>query len=633
MDASAIIVAVAAAAAIAGLGWYFFGPRKARAAQLAGGVQRLEVTVRGGYSPEVIRLRQGVPTELIFDRQESGDCTSRVVFPDLRVSAALPAYQRTMVRLDPAKAGTFGFACGMNMIHGTLIVDPAAVEVAIDGAAGNGSGAGQGHGQPSAVSGTAAPADSGAPSRAAGGAAITAVDAEAAQAAERQAEIADLSRRVIAGAVLTLPVLFAVMAHEVFKASWVPEILLNNWVQLALITPVMFYTGWPIHRTGWLALAHRSADMNSLITIGTVAAYGYSLIVTIAPSLLPSDLREVYFETTGVILTLILFGRLIETRAKAGTGQAIRELIGLQARTARVVRDGTETEIGVEEVVVGDELVIRPGEKIPVDSVVLSGTSAVDESMVTGEPMPAGKRAGDTVIGATINTTGSLRVRAAKVGSDTMLAQIIKLVQQAQASKAPIQRLADTVSGYFVPAVIAIAIATFAVWFTVGPDPAFTLALVSAIAVLIIACPCALGLATPLSIQVGTGKGARAGILIRSAEALETAHKLDTIVLDKTGTVTAGRPALTDIRPAGRWRACRPPWTGTRSSSGTPGCWPEPASAPAPWRVSRRPWPRTGRRRCSRPSTASPRGCSRSPTRSRKTPRPPSRRYGDSAST
>jgi Cu+-exporting ATPase len=261
--------------------------------------------------------------------------------------------------------------------------------------------------------------------------------------------------------------------------------------------------------------------------------------------------RAVYFETTGVILTLILLGRLIETRAKAGTGQAIRELLGLQARTARVVRDGTEAEIPVEDVVVGDEVVIRPGEKIPVDAVVLSGSSAVDESMVTGEPMPATKRAGDSVVGATINGTGSLRVRADKVGSDTMLAQIIKMVQQAQASRAPIQRLADTVSGFFVPAVLAIAVATFAIWFTAGPAPAFTLALVSAIAVLIIACPCALGLATPLSIMVGTGKGARAGILIRSAEALETAHKLDTIVLDKTGTITAGKPALTDLRPAG----------------------------------------------------------------------------------
>src|SRR5512140_2229240 len=312
----------------------------------------------------------------------------------------------------------------------------------------------------------------------------------------------------------------------------------------------MFYTGWPIHRTGWLALSHRSADMNSLITLGTTAAYGYSLLVTVAPGLFPADVREVYFEAVGVILTLILLGRLIEPRAKAGTGQAIRELLGLQARTARVVRDGTETEIPAADVVVGDEVVIRPGEKIPVDAVVVSGSSAVDESMVTGEPMPVTKRAGDTVIGATINTTGSLRVRAIKVGADTMLAQIIQLVRQAQASKAPIQRLADAVSGYFVPAVIAVAIATFTVWFTAGPAPAFIMALVAAIAVLIIACPCALGLATPLSIQVGTGKGARAGILIRSAEALETAHKLDTVVLDKTGTITAGKPALTDVRPA-----------------------------------------------------------------------------------
>ncbi|MFD0508796.1 heavy metal translocating P-type ATPase [Streptomyces chiangmaiensis] len=350
---------------------------------------------------------------------------------------------------------------------------------------------------------------------------------------------------------LTAPVLFAVMAHELFGADWVPTWMLNHWLQLALITPVMFYTGWPIHVTGWLTLRHRAADMNSLITLGTSAAYGYSLLVTLAPGLLPKDVREVYFEAVGVILTLILLGRLLEARAKAGTGEAIRALLGLQARTARVVRDGAETEIPVENVIVGDELVIRPGEKIPVDAEVLSGSSAVDESMVTGEPMPVTKHTGDTVIGATINGTGSLRVRAVKVGADTMLAQIIRLVQQAQASKAPIQRLADTVSAYFVPAVIAIAIGTFALWFTLGPSPALTLALVSAVAVLIIACPCALGLATPLSVMVGTGKGAQAGILIRSAEALETAHKLDTVVLDKTGTVTAGKPVLTDVHPVG----------------------------------------------------------------------------------
>ena len=529
MNAAGILAVAVAAAALAGLGWFFYGPRKASVAVLAGGMQRLEVTVKGGYSPEVIRVRQGVPVELTFDRQESGDCTSRVVFPEFRVSAALPAGQRTAVRLDPGEAGEFGFACGMNMIHGTLIVEP-------------------GDDQATSVGDCAARPEAGG-AAAAGTAGETAPDAET---AERRAEIAELARRVIAGAVLTLPVLYAVMVHDLFGA-WVPAVLLNHWVQLALITPVMFYAGWPIHRAGWLALIHRSADMNSLITIGTAGAYGYSLVVTVAPGLLPAGVREVYFETTGVILTLIMLGRLIETRARAGTGQAIAELLGLQARTARVVRGGTETEIPVEQVTVGDEMVIRPGEKIPVDAVVVSGSSAVDESMVTGEPMPASKRAGDTVIGATVNTTGSLRARAAKVGADTMLAQIVKLVRQAQASRAPVQRLADTVSRYFVPAVIAVAIATFVVWFTAGPAPAFTMALVSAIAVLIIACPCALGLATPLSIQVGTGQGARAGILIRSAAALETANQLDTVVLDKTGTITAGRPVLTDVRPAGRW--------------------------------------------------------------------------------
>src|SRR5437763_3747521 len=526
MGVAEIAVVVGSVAVIAALGWFFFAPRRARAAELADGVQRVEVTVRGGYRPDVIRVRQGVPVELVFDRQESGDCTSRVVFADFGVSAALPAFARTTVRVNPDRPGSFGFACGMNMVHGTLLVD-AADEPASD-----------------APSPAAA-----APARGASATEPSAADVEAAQAEERRAEIADLTRRVLIGAVLTAPVLFAVMAHEIFGAGWVPALLLNHWLQLALITPVMFYAGWPIHRTGWLALAHHTAEMNSLITVGTAAAYGYSLLVTLAPGVLPADVRDVYFEAVGVIITLILLGRLLEARAKAGTGEAIRALLGLRARTARVLRDGTETEIPVEQVVVGDEVLVRPGEKIPVDATVLSGQSSVDESMVTGEPIPVTKRAGDTVIGATINGTGSLRVRAAKVGADTMLAQIIRLVQQAQASKAPIQRLADAASGYFVPAVMAVAIATFAVWFIAGPPPALTLALVSAVSVLIIACPSALGLATPLSVMVGTGKGARAGILIRSAEALETAHKLDTVVLDKTGTITAGKPALTDIQP------------------------------------------------------------------------------------
>ncbi|MEZ5077286.1 MAG: heavy metal translocating P-type ATPase [Solirubrobacterales bacterium] len=369
---------------------------------------------------------------------------------------------------------------------------------------------------------------------------------EEAETARRE-EIADLSRRVAVGAVLTAPVLFAMMASELFDATWVPGFLLNHWFQLAMITPVMFYTGWPIHRTGWLSLAHRSADMNSLVAIGTAAAYSYSLFVTLFPGLLPSDLRDVYYEAVGTILTLILVGRLLEVRAKAGTGEAIRKLVGLQAKTARVVRPDGEEEIPVADVVPGDVIAVRPGEKVPVDGEVTEGRSSLDESMVTGESLPVTKQAGDTVIGATVNGTGAFRFRATGVGSDTMLAQIVRLVEQAQGSKAPIQRLADVVASYFVPVVIFIAIGTFVVWFDFGPSPELTFALVSAVAVLIIACPCALGLATPLSIMVGTGKGAESGILIRSAEALETAHKLNAIVLDKTGTITRGEPALTDV--------------------------------------------------------------------------------------
>ena len=369
--------------------------------------------------------------------------------------------------------------------------------------------------------------------------AVTDAEEEEAQDRERSAEVRDLTRRVLIGAILALPVVFAVMATDLFGATWIPDLLMNRWVQLALATPVLFYTGWSIHRTGWLALAHRTAEMNSLITLGTIAAYGYSLVVTVVPGALPSDVREVYFEAVGVIITLILLGRLLEAKAKAGTGAAIRTLIGLQPRTARVMRMGVESEVSLDDVIVGDVIVVRPGEKLP-----------VDESMVTGEPIPVTRSPGDSVIGATINQMGSFTYVATKVGAETMLAQIIALVRQAQGSKAPIQRLADKVSSYFVPAVIGLAIWTFVLWALVGPPPSFIFALVAAVSVLVIACPCALGLATPLSITVGTGKGATAGILIRSAEALEVAHKLDTVILDKTGTLTEGRPALTDVLTA-----------------------------------------------------------------------------------
>jgi len=512
--------------------WFFFGPKRAGRVEMEDGVQVVRVTVNGGYSPDLIEgVRPGIPVRILFDRQESGECTSRVVMPDFRVNAALPAYRTTAVEFVPAEPGDYRFACGMNMVSGMIRVTgnapedrpvPAVLVRTHDPAGGE---------EPAVPIGTSPDPD--------------------AETAERTAEIRDLNRRLLVGAVLTAPVLFAVMGGELFHLTWVPEILMNPWLQLALIAPVMFYTGWPIHRTGWRALSHRTADMNSLITLGTVAAFGYSVVVTFLPGVLPEGLRQVYFEAVGVILTLILVGRLLETKAKASTGEAIRTLIGLQPRTARVQRDGQELDISIDEVRVGDVVLVRPGEKLPVDGEVIAGSSAVDESMVTGEPIPATKAVGDTVIGATINTTGSISYRATKVGADTMLAQIIKMVREAQGSKAPIQRLADKVSGYFVPVVITIAIWTFVAWTLFGPPPVFIYALVAFVSVLIIACPCALGLATPMSITVGTGKGATHGILIRSAEALETAHKLDAIILDKTGTITKGIPALTDVFPAG----------------------------------------------------------------------------------
>src|SRR5215472_1605811 len=516
-----LVVIVGAIVLTGALAWFFFGPRRARAAELVGDVQQVTVTVRGGYSPDLVRVRQGVPLRIVFDRQESGECSSRVVLSDFAVNRPLPAFTQTTVQLVPDRAGEFEFACGMNMVHGTLVVEPA-----------GGRETAPVHFAPEPPAPTAAPE--------------VGVGGEDHEAAERRAEIADLTRRIVVAAVLTAPVLFAVMAGGLVPVG----ILANHWVQLALITPVMLYSAWPIHRTGWLSLVHRSAEMNSLITIGTTAAFGYSLVVTVAPGLLPQGLLDVYFEAVGVVITLILLGRLLEARAKAGTGEAIRKLIGLQARTARIVRDGVEADIPVEEVVAGDIVAVRPGEKIAVDGEVVSGRSSVDESMVTGESIPVTKKSGDTVIGASINGTGAFQFRATRVGGDTMLAQIVRLVQQAQGSRAPIQRLADVVSSYFVPAVIFIAIATFAAWFVLGPQPAFATAMVSAVAVLIIACPCALGLATPLSVMVGTGKGAEQGILIRSAGALETAHRLDSVVLDKTGTITQGKPALTDVLPA-----------------------------------------------------------------------------------
>jgi len=380
--------------------------------------------------------------------------------------------------------------------------------------------------------------------------AASAEDLSEQEARSHQTLLRKLRWKIAVGAAVSVPV-FLGSYPALFP--WVPDILQNFVVLWILTTPIQFWAGWQFYRGAWAALRHRTSDMNTLIAVGTSAAYLYSLGLILFPGFFEAQgvAREVYFDTSTIIITLILLGRYLEAVARGRTSEAIKKLIGLQPRTARVVRDGVEIDLPVAEVVPGDLVVVRPGEKVPVDGVIRNGTSSLDESMVTGESMPVDKKAGDQVIGATLNTTGAFTFEATKVGKDTVLAQIIKLVEQAQGSKAPIQRLVDRVTGYFVPAVIGIAVVTGVVWYLVGPAPALTYALLNFVAVLIIACPCALGLATPTSIMVGTGKGAEHGILIRSGQALETAHKLRALVFDKTGTLTAGKPALTDVVPSG----------------------------------------------------------------------------------
>jgi len=347
----------------------------------------------------------------------------------------------------------------------------------------------------------------------------------------------------------TIGLFMLLVAVSEFSGGWMPSFLGNHYLLWALATPVQFWAGWQFYQGTWARLKHRGANMNTLIAVGTSAAYFYSVAAILFPGFFAAGGREasVYFDTAAIIIALILLGRFLEARAKGQTSEAIKKLMGMQAKTARVVRQGQELDIPVEEVVVGDIIIVRPGEKVPVDGIVKEGYSSIDESMVTGESMPVEKGIGDEVIGATINKTGSFRFEATKVGKDTALAQIIKLVEEAQGSKAPIQRLADIISAYFVPAVIVVAIITFILWYLWGPAPALTFALLNFVAVLIIACPCALGLATPTAIMVGTGKGAENGVLIRSGEALETAHKIRAIILDKTGTLTQGQPVVTDV--------------------------------------------------------------------------------------
>ncbi len=379
---------------------------------------------------------------------------------------------------------------------------------------------------------------------------------------EENAELADMRWRFVVSAFLSIPLVVIAMGDLIpgrpLEDLATPPLL--HWLELILATPVVLWAGWPFFDRAWKSIGNRSLNMFTLIGLGVAAAYLYSVIAQVFPQIFPQSFRSdsgevaVYFEAAAVIVTLVLLGQVLELKARSQTGAAIKALLGLAPKIARRVRDdGSEEDVPLDQVRQGDRLRIRPGEKVPVDGVVLEGTSAVDESMVTGEAIPIEKHEGDPVIGATINGTGTLVMRAEKVGAETLLAQIVKMVTEAQRSRAPIQKLADVVAGYFVPAVVLIAIGTFILWALVGPEPRMAIALINAVAVLIIACPCALGLATPMSIMVATGKGATIGVLFKNAEAIEVMRKIDTLVVDKTGTLTEGRPKLVTTKTVSGW--------------------------------------------------------------------------------
>ena len=622
---------VACALVAAALTWailrFFFAKRQGEAGRLVDGEQRATIVVHGGYSPDVIEMQAGVPITLEFDRQETGECTSHVVFADLGVDAALPSNARTEVRLPALAEGEYPFACGMNMVHGLLRITagqagfgsrketdaekqrtPASGKTSLRENPGMDSIDSPAHPSPSPESHSTACASCHADSS------TPAIDPER-ESAERRAEIRRLTKLVVVGAVLTAPVFIVMMIH-MFDHMLLPDWLTNPWLQAILITPVMFYCGAPIHRVGFPALKHRSPDMNSLVSLGTSAAYLYSLLVCVAPWLLPEGAREPYFESVGVVITLVLLGRLLETKAREGTGKAVQALIALRPRIAHVLREGATADaatvgasataagatvdwrnpklaqdVAIDDLATGDLVIVRAGERVPADGVVVAGEAQVDESMLTGEARPVSKApvtdettgtnpgrptnaatdvshvsampvgetrpmckpsdtdgattsdapySNATLTGATVLLTGDLLMRVTRTGDDTVLSQIVAMVARAQATKAPVQRLADRIARVFVPAVMIAAIWTFAIWLALGPAPELAHALVTAVSVLIIACPCALGLATPLSVTAATGLGATNGVLVANAKALEQARGIMTVVFDKTGTITRG---------------------------------------------------------------------------------------------
>ncbi len=379
---------------------------------------------------------------------------------------------------------------------------------------------------------------------------------------EDNSELKDMQRRFLLAVLFTLPVVAAAML-ELIPGVNLEQIASKRslaWIQLAFASPAVLWCGWPLLQRGWESFVSRNLNMFSLIGLGVSVAYLYSLLGTLAPNIFPASFRDssgqvaLYFEAAAVIVTLVLLGQVMELKARSKTGAAIRALLGLAPKTALIIRDdGSEEDIPIEQIQKGDRLRVRPGEKVPVDGVVVEGRTSIDESMISGEPIPVDKEIGAKVIGATLNSTGSIVIKAERVGDETLLSQIIQMVSDAQRSRAPIQRLADVVAGYFVPAVVVVAAVTFGIWSLTGPEPRLAHALINAVAVLIIACPCALGLATPMSIMVATGKGATIGVLFKNAEAIEQLHKIDTLAIDKTGKLTAGKPSLSKEETINGW--------------------------------------------------------------------------------
>ncbi|WP_394957274.1 HAD-IC family P-type ATPase [Scardovia wiggsiae] len=623
MGTAITVITIAAAAALSAfILWFFFSPGKAGHAAVKGKRQVAQITVKGGYSPALVEVKAGMPVQLVFDRQETGECTSHVVFSDLGIDAHLPGNKETSVDLPALDPGDYPFACGMNMVHGTLRVsgkstnrentDAAAEEDTNAAKEGTDTDARK---SADSAAGEARTNNIGSINNTDGTNAVhtpemhstrSPIDRQNTEEEERIQEIRELKRLILISAILTAPVFIVAMAGMVVPGM--PVWLMDPWWQAVLITPVMFYCGWPIHRIGWLAIAHRSPDMNSLVTAGSFAAYIYSLVVCIAPQILPSQSRTAYFESVGVVITLVLVGRLLEAQARSGTGNAVKTLINLRPQTAirisqsdidsgiwrrpdigtivqgtectaqkqkmpdsgisslstdssaiagtgssktdpvsetgegaeTVAGSGTVRIIDANSVKAGDLLVVKGGDTIPNDGIIVAGESNIDESMITGESQPVHRSPGDQATGATLALDSPIVIRVNRTGRDTVLSQIIDLVSRAQATKAPVQKLADRISRVFVPVVFLIAIWTFAAWSLIGPQPRLAHAVVTAVSVVIIACPCALGLATPLSVTIGMGLGARNGILITTAHALQDARRIGTVVFDKTGTITRG---------------------------------------------------------------------------------------------